>query len=587
MPHLFKPLYHADRIEIVNPGGDVGLITLWSPLTAVKRKLAAIAPEALQPASSRIAAIGNLYGDGMYAMFCNLLFNPQVKHLIAIGEDLDLPTCDEIESFISHGLEDVTLLGAHMKRIKGTDRFLPRAEGFEESTLRHRLTFSYLGKLSSDGLQDALTTRLRELPSEPPKAVPPRIAVEDATGLGATGLDGADLDATGLDATDLDAANLDESHVSRHAASTASSRTRRPSQIASHDVERPTPIRCWEELVVRTMRFGREVELRNGRRIELLNARALITKPEREPAEALKARGFDLGDLIDYGEKLLDPSLPPHISYTYGNRLRSHFTRNGAPLDTLAAAIDTLTRNPESRHAYISLWDNDLDTAATPPDTPYTTSPDAPTPPPDAPYTDITTPPDTPYTDIASPASPCLVTLFFRKNEGGTLHLTATYRSHNLLTAWLRNVYGLMAIQEHVAAACGMPSGPLTVISHSLGIDPSSPRYALAQSLAERWRSDDEVDVLSRKRSLRQDPNGYFVVSVDVDRREIVVEHRFEGILLKRYAGRRASGLVSAIAADMAVSLPSHALWLGAEIARNEALLSAGADEGEGEGEDA
>ena len=58
----------------------------------------------------------------MFAMFCNLLHNPQVRHLIALGADLDLPTCDEIEAFLRDGLEETELLGAPLRRVVGTAR---------------------------------------------------------------------------------------------------------------------------------------------------------------------------------------------------------------------------------------------------------------------------------------------------------------------------------------------------------------------------------------------------------------------------------------------------------------------------------
>src|SRR3981081_2435674 len=108
----FEALYHAERLHMVNPAGDVGLVTLWSPLRSAKRRLAEISAELLDPGRSRVAVISNLYGDGMYAMLCNLLFNPQVRHLIAVGQDLGLPTCDELEAFLELGLEDAVVLGA-------------------------------------------------------------------------------------------------------------------------------------------------------------------------------------------------------------------------------------------------------------------------------------------------------------------------------------------------------------------------------------------------------------------------------------------------------------------------------------------
>lgn len=517
MANAFQPLYHADRISIVNPQGDVGLITLWSPLRTVKRKLADVSPETLDPSRSRIAAIGNLYGDGMHAMLCNLLFNPQVRHLVAVGEDLGLPTCDELRRFIDDGLEEAELLGAPMKRIVGTSRLFPATPGFQEQPLRQRLTFAHLGRLSGEGFAAALNDRLRDLPCATEDSMPPRIRVQGAN-------------------------SEQASRAGADSPSEADPRSHRPSRLTAHQVERASPLRCWEELVVRAMRFGRRVELRKGLRLELLNARAVILQPQRDPEQALQARGFSLDELVDYERQILDPRLPEGISYTYGNRLRGHFRRDGEPLDALQAAIGALSANPQTRHAYVSLWDNAL---------------------------------DLPRQGAETAASPCLVTLFFRRTQEGTLSLTATYRSHNLLTAWLRNVYGLIAIQRHVADGCAMPAGPITVISQSLGIDPTSPRYQIAQRLAKSWISDDEVDLTTGKRSLRQDPNGYFVVTLDRQAKEIVVEHRFEGILIKRYSGSRAGEIANRIAGDMAVSLPSHALWLGAELARKEALLDA------------
>jgi thymidylate synthase len=168
--------------------------------------------------------------------------------------------------------------------------------------------------------------------------------------------------------------------------------------------------------------------------------------------------------------------------------------------------------------------------------------------------------------------APCLTTIFFRK-VGDALSLTATYRAHNLLTAWLRNVYGLMAIQRHVAEQCEMEIGSVTVISHSLGLDPSSPHFQLARALCEGWRRDDDRNQETGKYSLREDPSGYFVVSVDEHEGCIVAEHRFRGVLIKRYSGERADRLANEISGDMAVSFVSHAMWLGRELARNEAIL--------------
>jgi thymidylate synthase (methanogen type) len=497
----FEALYYPDRLHPVNPVGDVGLITLWSPYRAVERKLRAEAPSLLDECESRIAVIANLYGDGMYAMFCNLLFNPQIRHLVAIGQDLGLGHAEEIAAFLERGLEDGELLGQPVKRVLGTNRCFPTVEGFDEDRLRAQLDFHHLGRLSSPGVVAELQTLLAELSrDEAAHREPARVRVLIPEG---------------------EAAEL------------------RPSRPIGQQVARRLPVDCWEELVVRVMRFGRRVELRKGRRLELLNAVTVIDEPCEDPPNVLDGFGFDIERFHAYQRKILDPVLPDGISYTYGNRLRDYFELGGSR-DALDAAIAQLRLDPRTRGAYVSLWDDRADLAEI---------------------------------DEAG-SKPCLTTLFFRL-VGERLSLTATYRSHNLLTAWLENVYGLMAIQRHVAAGAGLESGSITVISHSLGIDPASPRFHLAVAIARGWENDDDLDRSTGKRQLRADPNGYFVVSVDRDSGVIVADHRFEGVLLKRYHAARAVTIEQQVNADMAVSLPSHAMWLGRELARAERSLSA------------
>ena len=61
-----------------------------------------------------------------------------------------------------------------------------------------------------------------------------------------------------------------------------------------------------------------------------------------------------------------------------------------------------------------------------------------------------------------------------------------------------------------------------------------------------------------------------------MERGRIVVEHRFGGVLLKRYEAERAASIEHEVSADMAVSLVSHALWLGRELTRCEQALQGG-----------
>jgi thymidylate synthase (methanogen type) len=494
----FEALYHGDLLHVVNPRGDTGVITLWSPLRTVKRKLEEIAPGLLDPDRSRVAVVANLYGDGMLAMFCNLLYNPQVQHLVAVGEDLGLPTCGEIEAFLHQGLEDDDMLGRPVKRVRGTERVFPVVPDFDADRLRRAISFRYLGKLSRPDLPAQLPAYLEGLGTRAAGANE-RLRVDIPT-----------------------SAEADYSF--------------RPSERLAHQVVRARPLDCWEELVVRTARFGRPVALRKGTRLELLNAKVVITDPAVEPREQLAEFGFDLDRFEEYRKRILEPELPDGISYTYGNRLRGYFDQGPNGTDALQTAIERLRDDPETRAAYVTLWDNTADLLG------------------------------------ATSAPPCLTTLFFRRSDG-RLTLSATYRSHNLLNAWLENVYGLMAIQEHVARQVGMETGAITVVSNSLGIDPESPRYALARAIADKWKTDDDLDRTTGKYSLREDPNGYFVVSVDQERGVIVAEHRFGGVLIKRYEAERAVTIEREVSADMAISLVSHAMWLGRELTAKERLL--------------
>ena len=489
----FDALLYGDLLRVVNPHGDVGVLTMWSPWRAVERKLGEIAPYALDPERSRVAVVANLYGDGMHAMFCNLLHNPQVRHLVAIGERLGLPTTHEIEAFLRDGLEDAEVLGRPVKRVRGTQRVFPAVPGFDDERLRRSVSFRYLGKLSAPELGADLQRCLDGLPQEPPAGERVRVDLPEAV---------------------------------------PGDYTWRPSEVAAHQVVRARPLDCWQELVVRTVRFGRPVELASGPRIELLNAKAVITDPAPDPSDALAELGFDAGRLERYGRRMLDPQRPEGISYTYGHRLREHFG-----VDALEAVADVLRADPASRRAFVSLWDTGGDLTGDTGDT------------------------------------PCLATLFFRRSADGRLTLSASYRAHNLGVAWLENVYGLMALQRWVAERTGMAAGSITVLSHSLGLDPRSPRYELARAVAEGWKRDDDVDRAAGKYALRRDPHGYFVVSADTERGVIVAEHRFGGVLVKRYEAPRAVAVEQQVAADMAISLVSHAMWLGRELTLKEQQL--------------
>jgi thymidylate synthase len=486
----FEPLYYGDRLRVVNPEGDVGVATLWSRVDQVHAVLEGLGID-LSAGSSRIAAMANLYGNGLPQMLRNLLYNPQIRYVLAVGQDLS-GSRRELENFFAPGLEEVEYLGAPAHRIRGTTRIID--SGVLPADFGGRLRVTGLGKIGDASTGEALRAYFAGLPAP--------------------------------EACDVERRDVPIPEVTVE---------RFPSEPRSHSILRRTPLEAWEELIFRLVRFGYRVPLAKGDRIELQNVRVVISEPSEEDPEDLARYGFSLDHFRDYQRRMLDAARPADLAYTYGNRLRGYFRHQGEPVDSLSIAIERLRADPETRHAYAALWDNARDLPE-------------------------------------GHSCPCFVGAFFRRFEG-RLTLTATFRTHNAMSAWLENVYGLMAVQRYVAEGAGMAPGPITVISHSISVSGEPGVVAQAQKVAAAKQTDDQVDRRTGKREPRFDPHGNFAVTVDRDAGEIVVQHSFDGMRIGEYRGKSAEAVEAQIARDVAISEISHALYLGREIARKEMEL--------------
>lgn len=140
------------------------------------------------------------------------------------------------------------------------------------------------------------------------------------------------------------------------------------------------------------------------------------------------------------------------------------------------------------------------------------------------------------------------------------------------MDAWLENVYGLMAIQNYVADCVPMQPGAITVMSHSITLDTAS--LDRAKIIAESKTSDDYTDPLTKKRSPRYDYHGNFAVTADLETQELVVQHSFQGAILKEYRGTSSEAIEQQLARDCAISEISHAMYVGRELARQEVKLN-------------
>ncbi len=489
----FDPLYYAERLKLVNPSGDVGICTLWSKVDSAHTVLEQAGVD-LSPDTARVAVIANLYGNGLPQMLRNLLRNPQIRHIVIMGKNLS-GSREWLLNFFEHGLEEIEFLGAKAFRIRNTQRTIDGEVTPE--MFAPKPDFATFGDIGDPETAAGIKEFLAALPAEQ------------------------------LEMLRADAPPIPEPTV-----------TRFPTEARAQSFVRDTPMEAWSELIFRLYRFGhRNMVAKKGTvegRVELQNVKIVVTKPLEEPDAALQAYGFSLEKFQGYKQRILDPIKPADLGYTYGNRLRGYFQHNGALVDSLIIAGDRLKANPDSRHAYISLWDNSRDLPE-------------------------------------GSNTPCFVTAFFRKFEG-KLTLTATFRAHNAMEAWPENLYGLIAIQRFVCERSGMEPGPITVVSHSISID--LPSLEKAKKVADGKESDEVLDS-NGKLGPRFDPNGEFTTTYDRSTWELVVEHSFDGMKIHEYRGKSAEEIERQLARDVALSEISHALYLGREIARKEFEMKA------------
>jgi len=69
--------------------------------------------------------------------------------------------------------------------------------------------------------------------------------------------------------------------------------------------------------------------------------------------------------------------------------------------------------------------------------------------------------------DAAAKTPPCLVSVWFRRDADGSLFTHAVFRSHDLFRAGVPNAWGLCRLAEHVAEELGWKPGRLMITSQS------------------------------------------------------------------------------------------------------------------------
>ncbi|MBM4302090.1 MAG: DUF4346 domain-containing protein [Deltaproteobacteria bacterium] len=505
----FIPLHFGDRLTVINPQGTIGVVTLWSRPDYVVERFRQAGVD-LDPATSPIAVFGTLYGNGLREMLRNLLYNPQIQMLLICGHDRS-GSRGELENFFKQGLEIVQEanisylaeqgLVTSPYRIKGTRRII---DGLVLPEL-------FYNSPKIKWLGDPTKTIILGKPDDTIILTNIRVFFSNFERLERRSIEQS-VEKMIRPASVPQLPQVETLYF--------------PSNPRAHQIVQESPLDAWLELVFLITRFGRRVRLKKGERLELQNVKVVVEKPESYEnfGDRLRAVNLDPGKIGQYYTDFLTKELRADETYNYGHRLRSYFKdNNNQEIDAVEVLSARLKKDPEDRKAYFALWDS--------------------------------------REDLTRKGScPCFVSAFFRKFEE-RLTLTATFRTHNALDAWLLNFYGLMAFQSAVAKKPALAPGAITVFSHSISIDPKELDRALMVAEKRKWK-------------MHLDPMGYFRITLDG--KEILVEHRFEDVTLREYRGKTAVSLQHQIARDVAVSDINHAIYLGRQLAKAEMALKDG-----------
>ncbi|MFP4424145.1 MAG: thymidylate synthase [Candidatus Woesearchaeota archaeon] len=274
-----------------------------------------------------------------------------------------------------------------------------------------------------------------------------------------------------------------------------------PSEKHGFLIRAQTIEQAHQEIVNKIMRYGTEKETEyKTKQKELLAVTWVIEEPTTHDSKEIEA----------YTSQLLDPHCPPGISYTYGQRLR-----NFKGTDQVQQIIDKLKESPISRRAAATTHD--------------------------------------PSKDNSSNSPPCLGYLHFLCDE--KLHLTAFFRSHDMMKGAKANAYALTGLMKHIADAIKKETGTLTIVSNSAHI----------------YEHDyEEARHIRPPITRTYDPRGNVIIQVR-DRIHLTLQS-LEGTTIRALKGC-AEELIEKIAQEDLLSQKSHYLYIGKELQKAQLAL--------------
>ncbi len=497
----FEFLIPSKKCLTVNPHGSLAICTLWTPSEFIEEKLKQAKVD-ISPKTSPMAIIGSLYGGGLKIMLRNLLYNPQIDTIAIFGKDMS-ESGIHLNSFFEHGEQSTGNFQEYV---------------FEDGTVRELEQVKIIGNEVNYTMDNLVSLKMfkhkpRVITLSTSKINDIKPLVEFINAYKARSLEHHnELERIQVPLPEIIVGSF-------------------PSDIRSHSIVGDTIFDSWRQLLVKLKKFGVPVHFRGGKkRNELHNVKVVVNAPQKYTNEDLLAHNISPEMILKYQQELLNPLAPKDgEAYTYGNRLGNYFDDNKAILEH---AIEDLAKEDDSRHSYLTLWDNKI--------------------------------------DISAESSPCFVSAFFRKIDT-ELHLTATFRSHNGTNAWPKNVLGLLGILEHVCKKVNdknilksnIKPATISVISHSISIDTSD--LSNVQSYI-----DDELE---HSNTIKMDSHGYLQISIspkDLEgSSEIVVQHfNRDNEFLREYRGKKPQEIQNQLYRNYVISDIGHAMYIGGQLER-------------------
>ncbi|MCK5332722.1 thymidylate synthase [Candidatus Parcubacteria bacterium] len=300
-----------------------------------------------------------------------------------------------------------------------------------------------------------------------------------------------------------------------------------PAEDSVHTIRGEKIAETWLKILDHILRFGKtdQTSYQNQQK-EIIDIVSVITGEDPENLFIPEWLPNDSEHMKEYAPTVLSAFCPEGAAYTYGSRMRSHFG-----VDQVQVIIDEIKREKYSRRAVISLLD--------------------------------------PKIDACSKNPPCLNHCWFRVQEN-KLHLIATLRSNDMFDAWPENALVLRLLQnivfkEIVQSYPEIKLGNLVI--HSLSAHIYDDSWEEAKNIVEKHHNS-----VFPRANLEHDTRGNFIIKVENDK--IVVEHySSDEILLNSYNSKKARSIYLEMSRNGAVSIISHAMYIGTELQKAEMAL--------------